>query len=70
MLAAIVNGVAGVLFALVAEVDWQVVALIAAGSVVGAQIGATVGRRLPAAGLRGFIVVVGIVALVVFLRSS
>ncbi len=70
VLAAIVNGVAGVVFAIVAEVDWQVVLLIAAGSVVGAQIGATVGRRLPDAWLRAIIVVVGIVALVVFLRSS
>jgi len=67
VLAAIVNGVAGVLFIAVADVDWRVVALIAGGSVVGAQIGATVGRRLPAGALRVFIVVVGVVALVSFL---
>ena len=70
VLATLVNGVAGLLFAVVAEVDWLIVLLIAAGSVVGAQIGAGVGRRLPDAWLRAIIVVVGVVALLVFLRSS
>jgi uncharacterized protein len=67
VLAAIVNGVAGLLFIAVADVDWRVVALIAVGSTVGAQIGATVGRRLPGGVLRVFIVVVGVVALASFL---
>jgi uncharacterized membrane protein YfcA len=67
VLSAIVNGVAGLLFIAVADVDWRVVALIAVGSVVGAQIGATVGRRLPGGVLRVFIVVVGVVALASFL---
>ena len=67
VLAAMVNGVSGLIFAVVADVDWQVVGLIAAGSVVGAQIGATYGRRLPSAALRAFIVVVGAVALTAFL---
>jgi uncharacterized protein len=67
VLAAIVNGIAGLLFIAVAEVDWRVVALIAVGSVVGAQVGATVGRRLPGGVLRVVIVVVGVVALVSFL---
>lgn len=67
VLAAIVNGVAGLLFIAVADVDWRVVALIAVGSVVGAQIGATVGRRLPGGVLRIVIVVVGVAALVSFL---
>ena len=67
VLSAIVNGVAGLLFIAVADVDWRVVALIAVGSVVGAQIGATVGRRLPGGVLRAFIVVVGVVALASFL---
>ena len=69
VLAAIVNAVAGLLFAVVADVDWRIVALIGIGSVIGGQIGATVGRRLPAPVLRGVIVVVGAVALVVFLVS-
>jgi uncharacterized protein len=69
VLAAIVNAVAGLLFALVADVDWKVVALIGVGSVIGGQVGATVGRRLPAPVLRAVIVVVGLVALAVFLVS-
>ena len=67
VLAAIVNGVAGLLFIVVADVDWRIVALIGVGSLVGGQVGATVGRRLPAPALRGFIVVVGVVALAAFL---
>ncbi len=67
VLAASVNAVAGLLFVIVAEVDWTVVALIAAGSVVGGQLGASFGRRLPAAVLRTLIVVVGTVAVVVIL---
>ena len=64
VLALLVNGVAAVLFILVAHIDWTVAGLIALGSVVGGQIGATWGRRLPAAGLRAVIVVVGVVAVV------
>jgi uncharacterized membrane protein YfcA len=67
VLAAIVNGVAAVLFIAVADVDWTAAGLIAVGSILGGQIGATVGRRLPAAALRAVIVVVGVVALVSFL---
>jgi len=67
VLAAIVNAVAGLLFAVVADVDWRIVALIGVGSVIGGQLGATVGRRLPTPVLRGTIVVVGVVALTVFL---
>jgi uncharacterized protein len=67
VLAAIVNAVAGLLFAFVADVDWKIVALIGVGSVIGGQLGATVGRRLPGPVLRWTIVVVGVVALTVFL---
>jgi len=69
VLAAIVNAVAGLIFALVADVDWWVVLLIGIGSVIGGQLGATVGRRLPGAWLRVVIVVVGLVALTVFLLT-
>jgi uncharacterized protein len=62
VLALIANGVAAVLFVFFADVDWLVVVLIAVGSVVGAQLGAHVGRRLPVPALRALIVVVGIVA--------
>ena len=67
VLAAVVNGVAGIVFAFVADVDWRVVLLIAVGSVAGAQLGATFGRRLPPLLLRVLIIVVGLVALGSFL---
>jgi uncharacterized membrane protein YfcA len=66
VLALIVNGIAAVIFIVVADVNWPVAGLIALGSVIGGQIGATVGRRLPANVLRAVIVTVGIVALVAF----
>jgi uncharacterized protein len=69
VLALLVNGVAAVVFVVVADVDWPVAGLIAVGSVIGGQIGAGVGRRLPATLLRAVIVVVGVAALVVFLRD-
>ena len=47
VLAPLVNGVAAVVFIAVADVDWRSSALIAVGSVIGGQLGATVGRRLP-----------------------
>lgn len=67
VLAMLVNGIAAVVFIAVADVDWTVAGLIAAGSIVGGQIGAGVGRRLPAPVLRAVIVAVGLTALVVFL---
>ena len=67
VLAMLVNLVAGLVFVFVADVDWRVVALIGAGSLIGGQIGATVGRRLPDAVLRVTIVIVGLTALGVFL---
>jgi uncharacterized protein len=67
VLAGLVNGIAGLIFVFVADVDWTVVALIAAGSVVGGQVGATLGRRLSPLVLRVVIVVVGLVALASFL---
>ncbi|HEY0775673.1 MAG TPA: sulfite exporter TauE/SafE family protein, partial [Nocardioidaceae bacterium] len=66
VLAGLVNGVAAVVFILVADVDWVIAGLIAAGSIVGGQIGATVGRRLPPLVLRLVIVMVGTVAIVAF----
>lgn len=66
VLALLVNGVSAVVFLLVARnrIDWLVVLLIAAGSVLGGQIGAHAGRRLPAPVLRGIIVVVGVAAII------
>jgi uncharacterized membrane protein YfcA len=72
VLAGIVNGVAGLVFILMwlfagEDIDWVAAGLIALGAVVGGQIGATVGRRLPPLALRLVIVAVGGVALVAFL---
>ena len=67
VLAGLVNGVAALVFIVVAEVDWGVVGLIAVGSVIGGQLGAVFGRRLPPLALRLFIVVVGVSALITFL---
>jgi len=64
VLALVVNAVAALVFIAVADIDWTVAGLIALGSVVGGQIGATVGRRLPPALLRAVIAAVGVVALV------
>ncbi|GAB2453275.1 sulfite exporter TauE/SafE family protein [Nocardioides hungaricus] len=69
VLGAVVNGVAGLVFAVVADVDWWIVLVIAVGAVIGGQIGASLGRRLPNAVLRVVIVIVGVVALTVFLAS-
>ncbi|MCX4694107.1 sulfite exporter TauE/SafE family protein [Streptomyces sp. NBC_01408] len=64
VLAAMVNGIAAVLFLFVAEFDWTAVLLIAVGSTIGGQIGAKVGRRLPPNVLRAVIVTVGVLAIV------
>jgi len=62
VLALIVNGVAAVLFIALSHVSWEAAGLIAAGSVVGGQVGGTVGRRIPAPVLRAVIIVVGLIA--------
>jgi uncharacterized membrane protein YfcA len=64
ILAGVVNGVAAVLFIFLSQVSWTAAGLIAAGSVLGGQIGARVGRRLPPAALRAVIVCVGVAAIV------
>jgi uncharacterized membrane protein YfcA len=64
VLAGLVNGVAGLYFALVAHVDWGPVAIIAGTSILGAQLGARYGRRLPPDALRAIIVLVGVFAIV------
>lgn len=59
VLAALVNGIAAVVFVLVAHIAWVAAGLLAAGSILGGQVGAKVGRRFPAPVLRLIIVVVG-----------
>jgi uncharacterized membrane protein YfcA len=64
VLAGTVNGVAGIYFMLVAHVDWAPAAIIAGASILGGQLGARYGRRLPPAVLRALIVVIGVTAIV------
>jgi uncharacterized protein len=60
VLAALVNGVAAVLFIVFAHVSWTPALLLAAGAVVGGQLGARLGRRIPPQILRAVIIVVGV----------
>jgi uncharacterized membrane protein YfcA len=64
VLAAIANGIAAVIFVFAADVAWEVVILIAVGSIAGGQFGAHFGRRIPEPALRAVIVVVGLIAAV------
>ena len=64
VLAGLVNGVAGLYFVFAAHVEWAPAAIIACTSIVGAQLGARYGRRLPPEALRAVIVVVGVFAIV------
>lgn len=66
-LSTVVNGVGAIVFIFIAHIDWRVVALIGAGSIVGGLIGASVGRRLPPTVLRAVIVVIGVTAIVALL---
>ena len=61
LLAALVNGVAAVLFIVAAHVAWGAAVVLAAGAVVGGQLGASIGRRIPAPLLRIVIIIVGTV---------
>ena len=77
VLALIVNGVAGVIFVLIslvpggqpdARVNWVAAVVIAVGSVLGAQVGGRVGRKLPPTLYRVIIVAVGVAAIVSLMR--
>jgi uncharacterized membrane protein YfcA len=63
VLAGLVNGIAAVVFVLATHIDWGVAGLIAAGAILGGQIGARIGRKLPPWGLRVLIICVGVAAL-------
>jgi uncharacterized membrane protein YfcA len=64
VLAGLVNGVAGVFFIFAAHIEWAPAAIIAVSSILGAQIGARYGRRMPPRALRVLIVLVGVTAIV------
>jgi uncharacterized membrane protein YfcA len=67
VLAGVANGVAAILFIAVADVAWGAAALIAAGSIVGAQVGARYGRHIPSEVLRWIVVIGGFVVAVILL---
>jgi uncharacterized membrane protein YfcA len=61
VLALCTNGVAAIVFILIAHVDWAAALLIAIGSIAGGQVGAIVGRRMRPGLLRWVVVGVGVV---------
>lgn len=61
VLALVANLVAGVLFIAVTHVDWAAAGLVAAGAVVGSQVGGVAGRKLSTRTLRSIVVCVGLV---------
>lgn len=63
VLAGLVNAVAATVFILVSDVAWQAAGLIAVGALIGGLVGASVGRRLPAPVFRGFVAVIGVLAI-------
>lgn len=62
VLAGSVNAIATFVFIIRGNVEWTPALIIAVASVIGAQLGASVGRRIPATGLRVLIVCIGLVA--------
>ena len=64
VLASVANGAAAVVFIAYAPVAWAPALVIAVSSVLGGQLGAGVGRKLPPAALRAVIVAGGLAAVV------
>ncbi|MBC7633552.1 sulfite exporter TauE/SafE family protein [Aeromicrobium sp.] len=63
------NVVAGVIFIAIADLDWAVVGLLGAGSVIGGYVGSRVGRVLPPGLFRSLVVTAGVTAAAVMLFS-
>jgi uncharacterized membrane protein YfcA len=69
VLVGVATGVAALLFVFVADVAWDAAALVAAGSILGAYMGARYGRRIPDDVLRWTVVIIGVtVAIVMLIR--
>ena len=60
VLTGIVNGVAAILFMIASTPSWAVAGLIAVSSILGAQVGAAVARRIPDRVLRAIVVLGGL----------
>lgn len=64
-----VGGIASaVLFVSIAQVDWAAALLLGSGAIIGGQVGARVGRRLPPGVLRAAIMVIGIAGMIQVVR--
>lgn len=63
VLAGATNAVAAVVFVLATRIAWPVVALLAAGAIVGGWAGVHLGRRIPASAYRAIIAAIGVAAL-------
>ena len=61
LISAVVGLVTVVVFAVIGEVDWAAVAVLAPATLAGGYLGALLARRLPAPVLRALIVVFGLV---------
>jgi len=67
VLAGVANAVAGLLFILVADVEWGAAALIAAGSIGGSLVAARYGRRIPPEILRRVVIVYGTIVAIILI---
>jgi uncharacterized protein len=63
----VANGIAAILFIIVAHIAWDAAALVAVGSIAGAQLGARYGRQIPEGALRWTVVTVGVVVAAVLI---
>jgi uncharacterized membrane protein YfcA len=69
VLAGVANAVAAILFIVAADVAWGAAALIAGGSIVGAQVGARYGRRVPSEVLRWIVVIGGTIVAIILIAT-
>lgn len=70
VLAGTANGAATILFIFSSQVDWLAAGVIAAGGIVGAQLGGKFGRKIPELIYRIAIVVIGVVSVANFLLAT
>jgi uncharacterized membrane protein YfcA len=64
-----IGGIASaVLFVLIVQVEWSAVLLMGGGAIIGGQLGARLGRRLPPVVLRTAIVVIGVAGIIQVVR--
>ncbi len=60
VLSVLANGVAAIVFIVHGHLQWQAAGMLAIGCLGGGYIGATLARKLPAAGLRVIVVAIGL----------